>query len=101
MPPPVSPLYVPGLDPVTLDQASEPCQLAAKCQVLGSEFAKKFHNLSSLKATNQAATQVSAHEMLFSGHLACNAAYNLALSMPVGSKREHTLHRLCEVAHKV
>ena len=97
MPPPVSLLYVPGLDLVTLDQAGELCQLAAECQVLGSEFAKKFCNLSSLKAT----TQSSVHEVLFSGHKAHDTTYNLALSMPVGSEREYTLHRLHKVAHKV
>ena len=70
-------------------------------KALGSKFAKKFHNLSSLKATCQANTQLSAHEALLSRYLAHDATYNLALSMPVGSEREHTLQGIHKAAHKV
>ena len=99
-PPPISPLYVPSSDPITLDQASELCHLAAECQALGSKFTKKFCNLSGLKATHMAA-QSSANEVLLSGHQAHDASYTLSVSMPAGPERERTLCRLHEAAQKV
>ena len=52
---PLSPLHLQGLDPLTTDQAAKLYQLAAECQALGSDLAKRFHTLCSLKATHHVA----------------------------------------------
>ena len=41
----LSPLHLQGLDPLTTNQATKLYQLATKCQALGSNLAKNFHNL--------------------------------------------------------
>ena len=95
----LSPLHLQGLDPLTMDQATE-YQLAAECKALGSDLTKRFHTLCSLKATHRAAAQSTAHEMVLSGHQAHSAAYRLATATQAAPEKELTIRRLCEASNK-
>ena len=97
---PLSPLHLQGLDPLTMDQATELYQLAAECQALGSDLTKRFHTLCSLKATHCATAQFTAHETVLFGHQARSAAYRLATATQSVPERELTLCRLGEAANK-
>ena len=96
----LSPLHLQGLDPLTTDQAAELYQLAAECQALGSDLAKRFCTLCSLKATHCATAQSTAHEMVLSRCQAHSAAYGLATATQSVPERELTLRRLREAANK-
>ena len=98
---PLSPLHLQVLDPVTLDQAAKLYKLVAKCQVLGSDLVKKFHNLCGLEGGHWTAVQSTVHEMVLSGCQAHSATYGLATTMQTGPERELTLCRLRKAANKV
>ena len=98
---PLSPLHLKGLDPLTMDQATELYQLATECQALGSDLTKRFCTLCSLKATHRATAQSTANKMVLSRCQAGSTAYRLATATQSVPERELTLCGLHKAANKV
>ena len=98
---PLSPLTLPGLDPLNAKQATEIYQLATECQALGSDLAKWFQTLCRLKATHRTTAQATTHEMVLSERLAHSTAYAVATTTQQAEEWESTLRGLCDEANKV
>ena len=86
-----SPLPSQAMDTLSAEQVTEIYQLAAECQVLGSELTKQFQNLSGLEAMHHAAAQASAHETINVGCM----AHSMPLVLPQPPKQTRNVSHLC------
>ena len=62
---------------LTPKQSSKVFHLGAKCQVMGTQLAKEFQQLSELEAVHHAMAQATAHETINRGHMERGMAYNI------------------------
>ena len=65
---------------LTPEQSAEVFCLGTKCQVMGTQLAKQFQQLSGLEAMYHAMVQAIAHETINRGHVERSMAYNILLS---------------------
>ena len=97
---PLSPLTLPGLDPLNAKQATEIYQLATECQALGSDLAKQFQTLCGLEATHCTMAQATTHEMVLSRCLIHSTAYAVATTTQQAEEWDLMLCGLCNEANK-
>ena len=69
------------MDTLSTEQATEVYWLATECQAMGSDLAKQFQTLCGLEATHHTMSQVTVHETVLPGHVACSATYGVPTTM--------------------
>ena len=95
-----SPLPPQAMDTLSTEQAAEIYQLAAECQVLGSELTKQFQTFSRLEAMHCTAAQASAHETINVECMAHSTTFGVATATQTEQEHESCLHRLCADANQ-
>ena len=98
-------LFSPAVPPapcfIAPEQSAEVFHLRAECQMVDTQIAKQFQQLSGIEVMHHAAAPATAHETINRGWVERSMAYNMLLSASASDKKcKRTLQKLCKKAHQ-